>query len=299
VLLWSPSNEQAQDGLRGAVSALATAAGDSLMAKGRYAEALLSYREAQENLASKETADRILRCERRIQEVSSTERMKNEMLATAIDRYTNRKWEDAVAGFKAVLAVEPGNELARAYLARTGEKSTEEYERVIAGADRLAANGRFAAAIQSLTIELEKRPYDARIQARIAEIERLRKNAEDAKASAAAAKSSPAPISAEERERLRPAYDRGIRFLSEADFARAIAEWEGVYRAAPQYERVAGYLVKAYQYLGMEYYARHEYERALEIWNKILVVDPNNEKAIRYITKTREELSKLEDFTER
>ena len=57
--------------------------------------------------------------------------------------------------------------------------------------------------------------------------------------------------------------------------------------------------MKAYQYLGMEHYARHEYDRALEVWNKILAVDPNNEKAIRYITKTKEELSKLEGFTGR
>lgn len=299
VLLWSPANELAQDGLRRASAALAIAAGDSLMASGRYAEALLSYREAQKNLTSEETADRILRCERRIQELSSTERMKNEMLATAIDRYASRDWDDAAAGFKEVLAVEPGNELARTYLARTDEKAHEEYERAIAGADRLAASGRFAAAIQSLTIELEKHPGDARLQAKIAEVARLQKNAELAASNAAAAKSRPAPVSAEERERLRPAYDRGIEFLAQADFARAIGEWEGVYRVDPQFEQVAGYLVKAYQYLGMEYYARHEYERALEIWNKILVVDPNNEKAIRYITKTREELSKLEGFTSR
>jgi tetratricopeptide (TPR) repeat protein len=298
VLLWSPSNEQAQDGVRRAGAALAVARGDSLVTKGRYVEALLSYREAQENLVSETTAQRILQCEQRIQELSNTERMKDEMLAAAIDLYTNRKWEDAASGFTEVLALEPGHELARTYLTRTREQMQERHERALADADRLAADGRFAAAAQVLARELERRPDDERIKAKIAEVALLQKNTESAKSSAAA-KALPALLSTAERERLRPAYERGIQFLAQADFARAIAEWEGVYRVDPRFEQVAGYLVKAYQYLGMECYARHEYERALEIWNRILVVDPNNEKAIRYITKTREELSKLEGYTSR
>ena len=299
MLLWSPSNEQAQDGLLRASAALAIASGDSLMAGGRYGEALLSYREAQGIIPSDETAGRIRRCEQRVQELSNTERMKAEMLATAIDLYANRSWAEAAAGFNEVLAVDPKQALALDYLARTRGKMKEQYEKIFIDADRLAADGRFAAAIQSLTIELENHPSDPRIEAAIAEFARLQKKAEAVKTNADAAKSRPAPISSEERERMRPAYERGIDFFARAEFARAIGEWEGIYRVAPHFERVSEYLVKAYQYLGMEHYARHEYDRALEVWNKILAVDPDNEKAIRYITKTKEELSKLEGFTGR
>jgi tetratricopeptide (TPR) repeat protein len=299
VLLWSPSNDEAQEGLRRAGAALAIAAGDSLMAKGRFAEALSSYREAQKTLPSNEAADRIWRCERRTQELSNAERTKAETLARAVDLYANRDWPGAVAAFKDVLALDPKNEIAQDYLARARERIKEEYERMFADADRLAASGRFAAAIQPLAIELEKNPTDVRIEAKIAEVAALRTRAEDARAAAEKEKSLREEISPEERERLRPAYERGIASFGKADFAGAIEEWEGVYRDAPGYEQVAGYLVKAYQYLGMEYYARHEYERALEVWNKILAVDPDNEKAIRYIAKTKEELSKLEGFTSR
>ena len=299
VLLWSPSNEQAANGLQSARATLAISRGDSLMATGKYAGALLSYREAQGVLPSDEAAGRIRRCEQRVQELSNTERMKDEMLATAIDLYTNRKWAEAVSGFKEVLAVDPKHELALDYLARAREKMQDQYEKIFVDADRLAASGHFAAAIQSLTTELEKHPTDVRIEAKVAEIEQLQKKAEGVKPKAEVAKSSPMPISSEERTRLRPAYERGIEFFTKADFARAIGEWEGVYRVAPQFEQVSDYLVKAYQYLGMEHYARHEYDRALEVWNKILAVDPDNEKAIRYITKTKEELSKLDGFTSR
>jgi tetratricopeptide (TPR) repeat protein len=299
VLLWSPSNEQAQDGLRRAGAALAVVSGDSLMSKGRYADALFSYREAQKLLPSNEVTDRIWRCEQRAQELSSAARMKEETLAKAIDLYTNRHWAEAAAGFREVLAIDPRHELAIDYLARAREKGREQYEKMFVDADRLAASGHFAAAIQPLVIELEKNPTDVRIEAKIAEIRALQKHVESAQRKEEIEQNRAAVVSPEERERLRPAYERGIEFFGKADFARAIAEWESVYRVAPQFEQISNYLVKAYQYLGMEYYARHEYDRALEIWNKMLEVDPNNEKAIRYISKTKEEISKLEGFTSR
>jgi len=299
VLLWSPSNEQAQDGLRRATAALAIAAGDSLMAEGRYAEALYSYREAQKTVPSNEAADRIRRCEHRSQELSNAERMIEETLARAIDLYANRNWDGAVSGFKEVLALDPKHELARDYLSRARERMLEQYETMFVNADRLAASGRFAAAIQPLAFELEKNPTDVRVEAKIVEITALRKKAESAHAKVEAEKNRGETISAEERERLRPVYQRGIDFFKQADFARAIAEWERVYRISPAYEQVSDYLVKAYQYLGMEHYAKHEYDRALEVWSKILAVDHNNEKAIRYISKTKEELSKLEGLTNR
>jgi tetratricopeptide (TPR) repeat protein len=299
VLLWSPSNEQAQDGQRRAAAALALAGGDSLAAKGRYAEALYSYREAQKTFPSDEASDRIWRYELRVRELSNAEQTREETLARAIDLYANRNWAEAASGFKEVLALDPKHELALDYLSRARAKIQEQYERMFVEADRLAASGRFAAAVQPLAIELEKNPTDVRIEAKIAEIAALRKKAESAQAKVEAEKSRGETISAEDRERLRPAYDRGIDCFTRADFARAIAEWEGVYHVFPAYERVSDYLVKAYQYLGMEYYAHHDYDRALEVWNKILVIDPNNEKAIRYISKTKEELSKLEGLTGR
>ena len=57
------------------------------------------------------------------------------------------------------------------------------------------------------------------------------------------------------------------------------------------------YLVRAYQYRGMELYVQRRYKDAIVVWNEILEVDPDNEKAIRYINRIRQELEKLEELT--
>jgi hypothetical protein len=49
----------------------------------------------------------------------------------------------------------------------------------------------------------------------------------------------------------------------------------------------------------MDLYAENRYREALEIWEKILTIDPDHAKAVRYINKTREELSRLESMTGR
>ncbi len=299
VLLWSPSDEQADDGLRRAKSALAISRGDSLMAAGKYAGALLSYRDAQKNLASNDSAERIRRCEQLVLEYSNEERMKEEMLAKAIDLYTERNWSAAGLYFKEVLVIDSRNVIAADYLARTQGKIREQYEKAFADADRLLAEGRYGAAIQLLTVELDKNVTDVRLEAKIAEITRLQKEAERTKKSAVAAADRAPVLSADELTRLGQGYGRGIEFFSRGDFSRAIGEWETVYRAAPQFKNVSEYLVKAYQYLGMEHYSNHEYDKAIGVWNRVFSVDPDNEKAVRYINKTKEELSRLEGFTNR
>jgi tetratricopeptide (TPR) repeat protein len=298
VLLWSPANETAKMGMLVANSSILMLTGDSLMAQGNLAEALLSYREASRELQSPQASERIKRCEQQIRRAADNERTKHDMLARAVELYTDRQWADAAAGFEEVLALDPRNELASGYLSKARDRIRESYERTLAEADRLGADGRYGAALQLLKTELEKTPRDARIEAKIRTVEALRTEAAARKNRAAAAPAARA-LGPDELAQIRASYDRGVESFKRGDFAGAIEEWEGVRREYSEFEEVAGYLVKAYQYLGMEYYARHEYEKALETWNKILVVDPDNEKALRYIQKTKEELSKLEGLTTR
>lgn len=53
-------------------------------------------------------------------------------------------------------------------------------------------------------------------------------------------------------------------------------------------------LVRAYQYHGMNLYSRNQYRKALEVWGKMLEVDRDNEKALRYMQRTRQELERFE-----
>ena len=105
-------------------------------------------------------------------------------------------------------------------------------------------------------------------------------------------------LSREERDNLREKYEKGVEFFKSGKFDKAVEEWEPVWHRYAKFEKIEDYLVKAYQYWGMEMYTKHNYQEALDIWARILKVDPDNEKAIRYIRKTREELSGLENASD-
>lgn len=90
---------------------------------------------------------------------------------------------------------------------------------------------------------------------------------------------------------------RGSEFFTGGQFDKAISDWEVVWSKSPRFEQVDVYLVRAYQYRGMELYVQRRYKDAIAVWNEILEVDPDNEKAIRYINRIRQELEKLEELT--
>lgn len=89
----------------------------------------------------------------------------------------------------------------------------------------------------------------------------------------------------------------GIETFKRSDFITVIEHWENVWRRCPQFEKVEEYLVKAHQYHGMNLCSRSRYREALDAWGKILEVDRDNEKALRYIRRTREELEMFEDLS--
>ncbi len=101
----------------------------------------------------------------------------------------------------------------------------------------------------------------------------------------------------EELEKVRPLYERGAEYFRAGKFDLAVTEWESIWNKYPGYENLDEYLIKAYQYWGMELYTQHKYDEALEIWQRILKVDSNNEKALRYIQRTQEELGQLRSLT--
>lgn len=90
---------------------------------------------------------------------------------------------------------------------------------------------------------------------------------------------------------------RGSEFFTGGQFEKAISDWEVVWSKRPRFEQVDVYLVRAYQYRGMELYVQRRYKDAIAVWNEILEVDPDNEKAVRYISRIRQELEKLEELT--
>ena len=294
VLLWSPENEQAKQSALIARSSLLVLRGDTLMNEGKLTEALFSYREAYDNLQSPTIQRRISNCEKKVREVSGKKKLEESILSRSIELYTDRKWIEAGRGFEQVLELNPDHELARDYLRKTQSRIKDSYERIIAQAGRYVSEKRYGSALQVLRLGLERFPGDNTLTEKIGEIRELQREAAAGRPVVTQKQERVASISQRESKELRSVYERGVHFFRKGNFARAIVEWERVWRRYPQMEKVSEYLVKAYQYRGMELYAHHLYEEALEVWRKILYVDPDNEKALRYINKTKEELSRLE-----
>ncbi|MBN1165071.1 MAG: PorV/PorQ family protein [Candidatus Krumholzibacteriota bacterium] len=298
VLLWDPENQEAKTGKLQAGGYLLVITADSLFEAGNYGEAMLRYRRGNEYLRAPEIDDRIKMCEEIIGQTANREQMIESMFARALELYAEREWVEAAAVFEQVLELAPDHAIARSYLVRAKARLEEDRARILRQAGLLAAKKQYGEALGLLGAGLEKYPGDRELKEKLAEITGLKDQFEIASASKTVKpKEEEIVPSGEEMEKLRAGYEKGVKFFKDGKFNRAVEEWEQVWRRFPRFKKIQDYLVKAYLYWGMELYTRHDYQEALEIWGRILKVDPDNAKAIRYIRKTREELSRLESVS--
>jgi tetratricopeptide (TPR) repeat protein len=297
VLLMSPGNEEAKRGTAVARSRLLMLDGDSLMQRERFAEALHAYRGAYAELPEREIEERIQQCERKIGEAQDVQRMVENFFSYALELFTDHRWLEAANAFEKVLEIEPGNQLASGYLLKSRTRMKEDFEESIALIDRLVTEKRYGAAADAVRRALEKHPDDGKLNERLTLIAKLQREAETSRQKIETARKSTASLSREEIEELVPMYEKGVEYFKRGDFTNAIGQWRDVWTKYPLFENVEDYLVRAYQYKGMELYSRHQYKEALDVWEKVLDVDPDNEKALRFISRTREELARLKGLT--
>ena len=223
----------------------------------------------------------------------------SEIFTHSLDLYAEKKWVEAIRGFEKVIELDPENKVAEAYIGRAKEKIRRERELLLSRVDVLVQGKSFDRAISLIRTAIEKNPSDTLLAAKLKGVmaEKRRYLARSAVKKARSAEIKRRTISDEEMNRFRSDYEAGIEYFKHGNFRAAIGRWEPIWRMAPDFEKVAEYLIKAYQYYGMELYSGHRYEQALETWQNILRIDPDNEKAIRYINRTREELNKLRGFS--
>ena len=92
-------------------------------------------------------------------------------------------------------------------------------------------------------------------------------------------------------------YSRARSMFTKGDLAGAIKYWENVERVAPDFQSVRDYLVKAYKFLGVEFYGKGELRQAVSVWQKASQLVPSNEEIKNYIQRTETELRKLEQLS--
>ena len=101
---------------------------------------------------------------------------------------------------------------------------------------------------------------------------------------------SPSP---EKLREVARAYREGEQAMAQNRLEVAAQYFESVYQSVPKYKDIALRLRQAYLFLGMEHYTEGEPERAIDVWSKVLSIDPNDEKALAYIRKTKQEIEKI------
>ena len=111
-----------------------------------------------------------------------------------------------------------------------------------------------------------------------------------------AKKPVPKGPSAEQLRLAAGAYQEGVAAMTQNRLEVAVRHFETVYRSVPKYKDIPVRLRQAYLFLGMEHYTEGEPEEAVEVWSKVLEIDPQNEKALAYIRKTKQELEKIREL---
>ncbi len=298
VLMMDPGNGRALEGKNEALIGEGAARADKLFEDEDYAGALLIYRNLATRFGGSSFDLKIAECNGMISRADDKKAMIETMFSRGLEYYSERKWFQAVGAFNEVLDLEPGHELASSYLQKSRQRIEEEHERTLLRIDELIASKRFGEAQEMIREGRKRYGADKDFDSRQARLSLTQADTEKERKRIAAISAETRPEQTrEELEKVRPLYERGAEYFRAGKFDKAVTEWESIWMKYPGYENLDEYLVKAYQYWGMELYTQHKYDEALEIWQRILKVDGNNEKALRYIKRTQEELGQLRSLT--
>ena len=104
-------------------------------------------------------------------------------------------------------------------------------------------------------------------------------------------------LSPELKKEVEEYYQRGRQLFTSGNLNPAIENWERVERIAPDYESVREYLVNAYKFIGVELYGEGKLADAVNIWKKAASLMPDNREIGEYITRTENEIRKLDELS--
>ncbi len=212
--------------------------------------------------------------------------------------YQNKKiWDRAMEEFEKALLLDPENKEIMELIKETKGQAEHSLRMVKTQEAR-------ALAYLDEGIELygngEYREANIRFQKALS----LNKNLMEAqvyldKSKAKLSESKKKELSPQLTRQLTTAYDNGLKYLQQQKITLAIKQLEFVYEHDPQYREIKLYLIKSYLVAGMEHYTTGRFSEAINTWQKVLQLDPENQKALSYINRTRTELVRIEEIVGR
>jgi len=221
----------------------------------------------------------------------------NQYFGVGLRHYSENEYILARAQWLAVLEIDPENQDAKDYLAKTEEKLGEQVGHHAAAARAHEQNGSFAPAIGEWNVvrtidpdNLEAIESIKRINARMEELDRNYR-------------------AADRRLRTIDSFEEALKAYSEGRYADSAALLRRILEQQPDYAEARDLLNRVQRKLtplsdaekeeirqmyiqGMKHFTQRNYSEAIEIWKKILEIDPDNESVSKNIEDARQRLEK-------
>ena len=295
-LVWDPGNsdalkatETAKRALKEQLVAERVAQGIADFKNGNYFEAAAEFGTALENDPSSELAKGWLKTATEALVKAQAEKIKLEqeqknrltgLLQTGLGYYTRQDYNRAIAEWGKALAISPGNNEARDYIARAREKIRTRVEGMLANADNYAAQEDWLRVLGELNRVLNVDPQNATALAKKDEVRnKARFVSADRTRSGISLYKDAKYGSAETEFKLALSYDE-TNITAQEYLAKIIAQ-----KKTPAVEDVNDLYMK-----GVNAYTEEKYQLALFYWKRVLEIDPNNANAKRNMTRAEEKL---------
>lgn len=220
--------------------------------------------------------------------------------ASGLDLYNEGDFLGARTEWNAVLAVDPENEGAQDYLARTNLKIDEAVRGNEASAKRLESEGRYTEAIAEWNNVQQYHPDDAKARAAVARLKaRIESMSQD--------------YSATQRKlRIVTLYNDALVDYNAGHFQAAMTKLRELLTLQPDHADAKKLMtltkrrttpltdnekahIRELYLAGMQYFSKDEYAQAIAQWQKILDIDPTNESVARSIEEAQERLRKTQE----
>ena len=224
----------------------------------------------------------------------------NQHFQLGLKYYSDNEYVLARSEWRNVLDIDPENEGARDYLARTDEKIEEQITQHIGRARELEQSGQFAGALSEWNLI---RMLDPEHVVAAAAVERLGGRLEEMRRSYR---------SASRRLEIVDLYETALTAYSEGRYADAKTTLEELLRKDPGHEEALNLMrrverrmtpltdedkeeIKRLYISGMKFFTQGNYAAAVNEWQKILDIDPDNESVLKNIDEARRRLGKTSE----
>lgn len=286
----------------------------SLLEKdGNFAEAALNYDRAvavapDDTIAAQRAQQCRVESDRR---ATRSEQLKQQF-AAAMDAFGSGDLPAARKLLKSLLEAEPGDAEAVAMLQRTESSIRRRTDELLEQAERYVKAGLHgeaaAAAAKARALDPNAKGLQ-RVEAGLAEA----RTVADPSPTQGARPSTPASttqraesrapgssdrvvVTAEQRREVETLYRRGMDAIKAGRTEDAVRYWELVYSVDPTYQQVRENLKREYLMGGMDSFAAGRLDDAVSNWEKALRLDPTDEKAMGYLSRARQQLSRTREI---